>query len=97
MHIYGKVKKINNRDCSNLTRFFANNVPIGQFDLTKYISFRLEKKVFYLRPLSMPFTFSGQSCDARLPGAVNGQQRKPSHVALHDPEMERVSVKIHDV
>ena len=39
-----------------------------------------------LRPLRMPLTFSGQSCFALTPGGVNGQQRKPSQVALQKPK-----------
>ena len=43
-------------------------------------------KVLNLRPRRMPFTFSGQTCEATWPAGVNGQHRNPSHVALQNPE-----------
>ena len=42
-------------------------------------------KVLNLRPRRMPFTFSGQSCEATWSAGVNGQHRNPSHVALQIP------------
>ena len=38
----------------------------------------------------MPFTFSGQSWDSSWPGAVRGQHKNPSQVALQNPEINEI-------
>ena len=52
-----------------------------------------KKVVVSLRPLRMPFTFFGQSCCARLPGAVNGSNKvdcktAPTSIAVKNTQLE---------
>ena len=51
--------------------------------------FSIKKPTNNSRPRRMPLTFSGHSCLASTPGGVNGQHKKPSHVALQKPKIEK--------